>query len=120
MDVTRFVRRFAGTVLGITHEQPEYPKIRLVEVSELRSVFRVSNETEDYRVSELGDEGEQLERFAALGVLVDVHVELAVAGVDALGDAVELVGPGFLLGVDRLLVGGREEGSDGQSRLGEF
>lgn len=57
------MRRFLGTILGVTDERPEYPTVRLVEVSGLRSVFRVSNYTEDYRVSELGDEREQIERF---------------------------------------------------------
>jgi len=52
------------------------------------------------------DVGEQLERSLLLRVLVDVDVELPVARVDALGDAVEDVRAGLLLGEGvRLAVG---------------
>jgi FkbM family methyltransferase len=54
--VKRLLRKF------IDKEDP-YPTVRLVESNGYASVFQVSNGVEDFRVSQFGNEKEQLNRF---------------------------------------------------------
>lgn len=81
MTIPSIIRR----AFGMRHA--EYPTVRLIELGGHSSAFEVTNQTEDYRVSQFGGEREQIEQFlgfvSADDVVWDIGANVGVYSIFA-------------------------------------